>query len=100
MEGHGHVASQGQAADDGAGFTARFQDGIHVGDGLGFRERGLVRRVALPMAAHVPHDELVAVLERGDLAVPHTTRRAVAVAQQNGRAFAVDLVMNADPIPV
>src|SRR5712664_237513 len=52
------------------------------------------------MPAHVPDDDLVAVLQCGDLAVPHARGRAVAMAQQQRRSTTVDLVVDLDAVAV
>ena len=77
------------------------QDGRHVLDsgGLGIRG-GIGRIVALAVAAHVPHDDLKAVLQCCDLAVPHAAGRAVAVRQQDGGALPVHFVMDRHAVAI
>ena len=85
VERQRHVAAQRQSADHRALHAAGAQDGGHVLDSGGLGIGGRIGRiVALAVTAHVPHDHLVAVAQRGDLAVPHAAGRAVAVRQQDG----------------
>ena len=101
MEGERHVAAERQAGDDRRLRPDQVEQRRHVAD----RQRlGVLRAVlgivALAVAAEVPDDHLVAVLQRRDLIVPHARGRAVAVAQQDRRSLPVDLVVDRDAVAV
>ena len=101
MKGERHVAAKRETADDRAVDPATAQQCRHVLDGqrLGIG-RGIVRVVALAMAAHVPDDDPMARDESGDLLVPHPAGGAVAVAQQDGWAVPMILVIDFDAIAI
>src|SRR5262247_2447926 len=96
-----HVAAEREAADDGAFFATGVEDRGDVGDSKRFRVGGGIFRVgALAVAAHIPYDDLVTVLEGRDLTVPHAAGGAIAVREYNGRAVPVHFVVDGDAVAV
>src|SRR5581483_11059510 len=90
-----------QSTDHRALYSADAQDGGHIFKAGGFGIGVWVALiVALAMTAHIPHDHLVAVQQRGDLAVPHAAGRAIAVRQQDRGPMSMHLVMNCYAVAV
>ena len=101
MKGERHAAAERETADNRSLDPATAQQCRHVLDrqrlGVG---RGIFRVVRLAVAAHIPDDDPVAPGESGDLPVPHPAGGAVAVAEKDGWAVPVILVIDFDAVAI
>ena len=94
MEGQRRIAAQRMPTYDSALEPTFIKQRRDISDRVLLRILfWIVRVVALAVAAQIPNDDPVLVLEGPDLVPPHLTGRSITVRQQDGRSLTMVLVV-------